>query len=126
MCNLVPGLQHQMYRLMSKELSSENETLLLIGKKSAEEKIATFLVNISTRLKLLGYSSIEFRLPMSRQDIGNYLGLTVETVSRIFSRLQKDKLISIDRKLIQITDTDGLHNMCAGRKEDSASGNSAA
>ncbi len=126
MCNLLPGLQHQMYRLMSKELSTENESLLLLGKKSAEEKVATLLINLSTRLKLLGYSSTEFRLPMSRQEIGNYLGLTVETVSRIFSRLQKEKLISIDRKLIQIIDSDGLHSMCAGRKEDSARGNSVA
>ena len=124
LCHRIPGLQHQMYRLMSRELSTENESLLLLGKKSAEEKIATFLVNLSTRLHMLGYSATEFRLPMSRQEIGNYLGLTVETVSRIFSRLQKDDLITIDRKLIKITNSDALHNMCTGRKyhieEDSA------
>ena len=116
LCHKIPGLQHQMYRLMSRELSTENESLLLLGKKSAEEKIATFLVNLSTRLHMLGYSATEFRLPMSRQEIGNYLGLTVETVSRIFSRLQKDKLILIDRKLIKIIDSEALHKMCAGRK----------
>ena len=116
LCHRISGLQHQMYRLMSRELSTENESLLLLGKKSAEEKIATFLVNLSTRLHMLGYSATEFRLPMSRQEIGNYLGLTVETVSRIFSRLQKDKLITIDRKLIKIVNSDALHNMCTGRK----------
>ena len=116
LCHRIPGLQHQMYRLMSRELSTENESLLLLGKKSAEEKIATFLVNLSTRLHLLGYSSTEFRLPMSRQEIGNYLGLTVETVSRIFSRWQKEKLIEIDRKLIKIVNSEALHNMCSGRK----------
>jgi CRP/FNR family transcriptional regulator len=116
LCHQIPGLQHQMYRLMSRELTTENESLMLLGKKSAEEKIATFLVNLSSRLHTLGYSATEFRLPMSRQEIGNYLGLTVETVSRIFSRLQKDKLIAIDRKLIKIVNSEALHNMCAGRK----------
>ena len=118
MCHLLPGLQNQMYRLMSRELSTENESLLLLGKKSAEEKVATFLINLSTRLHLLGYSATEFRLPMSRQEIGNYLGLTIETVSRIFSRLQNEKYISVDRKQIQITDLDALHNLCSGRNGD--------
>lgn len=117
LCHRLPGLQHQLYRLMSRELSSENESLLLMGKKSAEEKIATFLVNLSTRLHILGYSSREFRLPMSRQEIGNYLGLTVETVSRIFSRLQRDGLIAIDRKLISIVNEEVLHRMSTGHKE---------
>jgi len=115
MCNLLPGLQNQMYRLMSRELSTDNESLLLLGKKSAEEKVTTFLINLSTRLHLLGYSATEFRLPMSRQEIGNYLGLTIETVSRIFSRLQNKKYISIDHKQIQITDLDALHNLCGRR-----------
>jgi CRP/FNR family transcriptional regulator len=110
---------------MSRELSSENQSLLLLGKKSAEEKIATFLVNLSSRLHVLGYSSTEFRLPMSRQEIGNYLGLTVETVSRIFSRLQKDKLIVIDRKLIKIVNEHGIRCMCTGNKESSSKSRSA-
>lgn len=114
----IPGLQHQIYRLMSRELSTENESLLLLGKKTAEEKITIFLVNLSTRLHILGYSATEFRLPMSRQEIGNYLGLTVETVSRMFSRLQRDKLISINRKQIKIIDKAALHSLCTGRKED--------
>lgn len=126
LCRQLPGLQHQMYRLMSREISTENKSLLLLGKKNAEDKIATFLISLSTRLKLLGYSATEFRLPMSRQEIGNYLGLTVETVSRIFSRLQKEKLISIDRKLIKIINTKSLHELCAGRKEMSETKHSAA
>jgi len=114
LCRKIPALQHQLYRLMSRELSSENESLLLLGKKSAEKKIATFLINLSTRLHHLGYSAIEFRLPMSRQEIGNYLGLTVETVSRIFTRLQKDNLLSVDHKLIKITNMPALRSLCAG------------
>ena len=126
LCQQIPGLQHQIYRLMSRELSSENQSLLLLGKKSAEEKIATFLVNLSSRLHVLGYSATEFRLPMSRQEIGNYLGLTVETVSRIFSRLQKDKLIVIDRKLIKIVNEPLIRSMCTGIKESSAKSQTAA
>jgi len=126
LCHKLTGLQHQMYRLMSRELTNENESMLLLGRKSAEEKIATFLINLSSRLHSLGYSATEFRLPMSRQEIGNYLGLTVETVSRIFSRLQKELLISIDRKLIKINDLDALHYMCSGKKEDLEDKNSIA
>ncbi len=126
LCRQLPGLQHQMYRLMSREISTENKSLLLLGKKNAEDKIATFLISLSTRLNLLGYSATEFRLPMSRQEIGNYLGLTVETVSRIFSRLQKEKLISIDRKLIKIINTKSLHGLSTGRKEMSETKHSAA
>ncbi len=63
---------------------------------------------------------------MSRQEIGNYLGLTVETVSRIFSRLQKEELIMIDRKLIKIIDSNALHDMCTGNRESSQSDHSAA
>jgi len=126
LCHKLTGLQHQMYRLMSRELTNENESMLLLGRKSAEEKIATFLINLSSRLHSLGYSATEFRLPMSRQEIGNYLGLTVETVSRIFSRLQKELLISIDRKLIKILDLDALHYMCSGKKDDLEDKNSIA
>lgn len=124
LCVQLPGLQHQIYRLMSRELSTENESLLLLGKKSAEEKIATFLTNLSSRLHILGYSATEFRLPMSRQEIGNYLGLTVETVSRIFSRFQRDGLIAIDRKLIKIVNREALHSMCAGYKDSLEEGSS--
>jgi len=118
LCHKIPNLQRQMYRLMSRELSAENESLLLLSKKSAEGKMTTFIINLSVRLHNLGYSAVEFRLPMSRQEIGNYLGLTVETVSRIFNRLQRDEVISIDRKLIKINDLAGLRRMCAGRKDN--------
>lgn len=112
LCTQVPALQEQMFRLMSRELSYENQLLLTIGKKSAEERIATFLLSLSSRFKRLGYSANEFKLAMSRQEIGNYLGLTIETVSRIFGRLQKNGLISTDRKFIKIADMGGLQSMC--------------
>ena len=125
LCMKIPALQEQMFRLMSRELSYENQLLLTIGKKSAEERIATFLLSLSNRFKRLGYSANEFKLAMSRQEIGNYLGLTIETVSRIFGRLQKSGLIETDRKFITIADMPGLQAMC-GATSNNKEGSSAA
>lgn len=117
-CKKVPALQDQMFRLMGREISYENKLLLTISKKSAEERIATFLSSLSIRFKHLGFSADEFKLSMSRQEIGNYLGLTIETVSRIFSRFQKKKYIEIDRKYIQILDRPSLEKICKGTTTD--------
>jgi len=118
-CKEVPELQNQLFRVMSRELSSENQMLLTLGKKNSEEKVATFLLTISTRFHLLGYSANEFKLAMSRQEIGNYLGITFETVSRVFARLQRSDIIKVNRKMIIITDMVALKNLvsgCAGRE----------
>jgi len=113
-CKMVPALQDQMFRLMGKEISYENKLLLTISKKSAEERIATFLVSLSLRFKQLGFSANEFKLSMSRQEIGNYLGLTIETVSRIFSRFQKKEYIQINRKYVRILEHASLDGLCKG------------
>ncbi len=118
-CKKVPALQDQMFRLIGREISYENKLLLTISKKSAEERIATFLSSLSSRFKQLGFSADEFKLSMSRQDIGNYLGLTIETVSRIFSRFQKREYIAIDRKHIQILDRLSLDKLCTGNSTES-------
>jgi CRP/FNR family transcriptional regulator len=118
-CKKVPALQDQMFHLMGREISYENKLLLTISKKSAEERIATFLSSLSIRFKQLGFSADEFKLSMSRQEIGNYLGLTIETVSRIFSRFQKKKYIAIDRKYIQVLDRSSLESLCRGNSPDS-------
>ena len=111
---MVPAFQDQMFRLMGKEISYENKLLLTISKKSAEERIATFLVSLSLRFKQLGFSANEFKLSMSRQEIGNYLGLTIETVSRIFSRFQKKEYIQINRKYVRIIENASLDGLCKG------------
>ena len=111
---VIPGLQHQMFRLMSKELGNENEMLLSINNKQADQRVASFISNISQRYHALGYSSSEFNLAMSRQEIGNYLGLTIETVSRIISRFQSENIITAERKLITIHDKERLHKICHG------------
>lgn len=111
---LIPGLQHQMFRLMSKKLSLENDVLLSISNQKADERVATFLLGISERFHNLGYSAREFRLSMSRQEIAVYLGLTIETVSRIISKMQKNKILTIHRKSVAIDDMDGLKQLCHG------------
>jgi CRP/FNR family transcriptional regulator, anaerobic regulatory protein len=111
-CKQVPSLNHEMFRVMGREISHENQLLLTITKKHAEGRIATFLLSLSRRFKLLGYSETEFRLAMSRSEIGNYLGLTFETVSRSMSKLQKQGVISINHKYITIEDMDLLHHIC--------------
>ena len=115
LCNTIPSLQRQMFRLMSKELKKENQMLLSINNKNAEEKVATFILNISERYGSLGYSDSEFKLAMSRQEIGNYLGLTIETISRVLSRFQSKNIIATDRKQITILNKDELKALCIGR-----------
>ena len=125
-CKHVPALHDQMFRLMGRELSHENQLLLTINKKNAEERIATFLLSLSTRFKRLGYSEMEFRLTMSRAEIGNYLGLTIETISRGLNRFQKIGLLSIRRKDIKILDMPGLKELCSHHSQQLKSGESVA
>ncbi len=98
----LPTLQHQLLRLMSKEIYDDQELMLLLGKKTAEARLSAFLLSISLRFKQRGFSSVEFYLSMSRNDIANYLGLAVETVSRMFTRFQEDNFIDVERKHIVI------------------------
>lgn len=104
----VPNLSHQFLRLMSKELVQDHSLLMQLSKKSAEERLAAYLLNLSTRYRQRGFSAKEFNLSMSRTDIGNYLGLAVETVSRLFSRLQEDGVITVNRKHIVLNDLDRM------------------
>jgi CRP/FNR family transcriptional regulator len=98
----VPTLNHQLLRIMSKEIASDQTLLMLMAQKNAEERLAAFLVNLSSRLKLRNFSETEFYLSMSRKDIGNYLGLTIETISRTFSRFQSNGLLTTQRKYVNI------------------------
>jgi len=111
---LIPALQRHFLQLMSREITHDQQLIALLGKGSAEMKIATLLLKISTSNGLRHLSIINFTLPMSRVDIGNFLGLTIETVSRIFTRLQKNEVISIDNREISITDIGALRNVSNG------------
>jgi|TARA_B110000027_G_scaffold51379_1_gene56102 CRP/FNR family transcriptional regulator len=107
----MPILQQHFMRLMAKEITSDQELITLLAKSSAEERVASLLISLSNRLKRQHLSATRFRLPMSRADIGNYLGLTVETVSRVFSRFQSFDLILCDKKEIEITNLPGLSSL---------------
>ncbi|AHK80225.1 transcriptional regulator [Ectothiorhodospira haloalkaliphila] len=106
-----PGLQHQLLRIMSRELQSDEQLMTLLGKRASDARLAAFLLNLSDRFGRRGFSRHEFNLTMSRNDIGNYLGLAVETVSRMFSRFQSQDLITVRRKLITLHDIEGLRRV---------------
>jgi CRP/FNR family transcriptional regulator len=107
----IPGLGRQLMRIMSREIQGDEELLLLLGKKSAEERLASLLMSLSRRYKERGFSSREFHLSMSRNDIGNYLGLAVETVSRLFTRFQQQGLIEVRYKYIRLQQIDTLQTL---------------
>jgi CRP/FNR family transcriptional regulator len=104
----LPKLRQQLMRLMSQDISGDQQMMLWLNRKTAEEKLAAFLTNLAQRFGNRGFSKKEFRLTMTRGEIGNYLGLTVETISRLLGRFHKDELIHVDGKLIVITDFAGL------------------
>lgn len=103
-----PSLQQLMFRLMSREIQAEQQMLSVLTKKSAEARLANLLLNISNRLELLHRSSKHFRLPMTRSDIGSFLGMASETVSRVFARLSKMKMLKICQRELEIIDQRGL------------------
>ncbi|NOX08633.1 MAG: fumarate/nitrate reduction transcriptional regulator Fnr [Gammaproteobacteria bacterium] len=104
----LPSLHEQLIRVMSKEISTDQKLMMLLGKKTAEERLASLLLSISKRLSMRGFSDREFNLSMSRIDIANYLGLAVETVSRLFTRFHDEGLINNQRQHILIEDMDQL------------------
>jgi len=109
LCHRFTGLQKEIYHVMGKEIADDKSLLLLLGKRTADERLATFLLSLSNRFKDRGFSGTEFNLSMARQDIANYLGLATETVSRIFGKLQEDNILSVNRRLVQILDIDKLN-----------------
>tara|TARA_B110000881_G_scaffold194597_1_gene188710 strand:- start:284 stop:1003 length:720 start_codon:yes stop_codon:yes gene_type:complete len=111
--NTMPKLKKQVLRLMSKEIRSDQEMLSLLNRKNAEQRVATFLMALSERYRLRGLSATEFRLTMTRSDIGNYIGLTVETISRLLNRFYKNDVIKIDGKFITILDIDALDDIAS-------------
>lgn len=107
----IPSLQRHFFQLMSREIQSDQQLMLLLTKKPADERLASFLLNLSSRYARRGLSADRFRLPMSRNDIGNYLGLAVETVSRIFTRLQQLDVLAVEGKEIAIRHRQALVDM---------------
>lgn len=104
-------LQQAVSRLMSREIVRDHSLLMLLGSMNAEERLAAFLLNLSQRFKLRGYSAREFHLRMSRAEIGSYLGMKLETVSRTFSAFQQQGILEVDKRHIRIIDAAALQRV---------------
>jgi CRP/FNR family transcriptional regulator, anaerobic regulatory protein len=109
----VPSLQRHFHKVMSREIIRESGVMTLLGVMRAEERVAVFLLNLSQRLHARGYAELEFNLRMTREEIGSYLGLKLETVSRAFSKFHNEGLISAQQKQIRILDVEGLRRIYA-------------
>ena len=108
----IPSLHTEFARVMSKELRRDDEMLMILGNMSAEQRVACFLYNLYQRLQPLDESDNEVHLPMTREEIGNYLGLSLETVSRRLTGLQNSNIIKVQNRNIKILDINGLHSIC--------------
>jgi CRP/FNR family transcriptional regulator, anaerobic regulatory protein len=104
----VDALQHHLHRVMSREIVREHGVMLLLGSMRAEERLAAFLLNLVQRLQARGFSRSELVLRMTRQEIGSYLGLKLETVSRTFSRFAEEGTIDVNHRHVRIVDTERL------------------
>ncbi|HEY7238493.1 MAG TPA: helix-turn-helix domain-containing protein [Burkholderiales bacterium] len=111
----VPSLQRHLHSVLAREIVRDHGVMMLLGSMRAEERLATFLVNLSRRFVRRGYSSSDFHLRMTREELGSYLGLKLETVSRLFSQFQKDGLIDVNQKHVRILDIAGLERVLAAK-----------
>jgi CRP/FNR family transcriptional regulator len=107
----LPSLQHHFFAIMGNEIAKDQQVHTLLSSYSAEERTASFLLGLSSRYARVSLSPTRFLLSMTRGDIGEYLGLTVETVSRIFTSLQKKRLISVDNREIELLDIESLRDI---------------
>ncbi|UDF33591.1 UNVERIFIED_ORG: fumarate/nitrate reduction transcriptional regulator Fnr [Shinella sp. XGS7] len=101
-------LQHQFHKIMSREIVRDHGVMLLLGSMRAEERLAAFLLNLTQRLQARGFSASSLVLRMTREEIGSYLGLKLETVSRTFSKFQEEGLLEVKQRQIRILDQAGL------------------
>jgi CRP/FNR family transcriptional regulator, anaerobic regulatory protein len=110
----LPPLLRHFHRLMSQEITREQNAMLLLGGMRAEQRLAVFLVNLGARYAARGYSATHFQLRMMREEIGNYLGLTIESISRLLSRFKKSGLLRVSNRQIEVLDHTRLKALAAG------------
>jgi CRP/FNR family transcriptional regulator len=111
LCCQIGGLRRQLMHLIGSEINQDHEILMTLGQMKGEERLAAFLSNLSLRLQKRGFSASEFNLSMPRHDLANYLGLAVETLSRMFSRMQDEGILSVNRRNIHILDHSRLRTL---------------
>jgi CRP/FNR family transcriptional regulator, anaerobic regulatory protein len=107
------AFQHSLHRLLSGEIARGRSVMVLLGTMNAEQRLAAFLLDLSQRYKTRGYSCSEFVLRLTREEIGSYLGLKLETVSRLFSRLHRCGLIQIEGRVVKLLDRKSLEQLIA-------------
>ena len=107
-------LQRHFHKIMSREIVRDHGVMLLLGSMRAEERLAAFLLNLTQRLRTRGFSANSLILRMTREEIGSYLGLKLETVSRAFSRFQDDGILSVKQRQIEVLDADALQRLVNG------------
>jgi CRP/FNR family transcriptional regulator len=107
----VTSLQHHVHKIMSREIVREHGVMLLLGSMRAEERLAAFLLNLVQRLHARGFSQSELILRMTRDEIGSYLGLKLETVSRTFSKFVEEQLVEVKQRYVRILNADGLRQI---------------
>jgi CRP/FNR family transcriptional regulator len=107
-------LQHHFHRIMSREIVREHGVMLLLGSMRAEERLAAFLLNLTQRLQARGFSASSLVLRMTREEIGSYLGLKLETVSRAFSKFQEDGVLEVKQRQIRVLDGAALQTLVNG------------
>ena len=110
----IPGLHRRFYRLMSCDINRQQHLMLLLGRMRAEQRMATFLIDIGAAYAARGYSPAQFQLRMSREDIGSYLGLTIESISRLLARFTKLGLITVDKRAIVLINPGRIAEMASG------------
>ena len=110
----MPTLLHHFHRMMSQEITREQSVMLLLGNMRAEQRFAAFLVNLASRYSVRGYSSTSFQLRMTREEIGNYLGLTIESISRLLSKFKKQGWIKVANRELELLDSVTLKAVAAG------------
>ena len=107
----VTALQHHVHKIMSREIVREHGVMLLLGSMRAEERLAAFLLNLVQRLHSRGFSQTELVLRMTREEIGSYLGLKLETVSRTFSKFVDDGIVEVKQRHVKILDPEALQRL---------------
>jgi CRP/FNR family transcriptional regulator len=107
----IPALQHHVHKIFSREIVRDHGVMMLLGNMRAEERLAAFLLNLVQRLHARGFSATEMVLRMTREEIGSYLGMKIETVSRTFSKFSEDGIIDVKQRNIRILDTAALKSI---------------
>ncbi len=112
----IPTLLRHFHRMMSQEITREQSVMLLLGNMRAEQRLAAFLINLGSRYEARGYCATSFQLRMSREDIGNYLGLTIESISRLLNKFKKNGLLKVNNREMEILDAVTLKALAAGTR----------